>query len=127
MRMSRARRARAEAEATLGPIELMRGDAEIEQHAVDSDPSLFVSDLLEVTKRSLHETDAVAKGGESLAGLADRVGIDVEADQDSVGRGALEDRLGVTAAAERAVDDQGRAPGFRSSCSSVSSRRTGTW
>jgi hypothetical protein len=100
-----ARRARAEAESALGPIELMRGDAEIEQNAVDSDPSLFASNLLEVTKRSLYETDAVAEGGESLASLADRVGIDVEADQDSVGCGAFEDRLCMAAATERAVDD----------------------
>ena len=51
--------------------------------------------------------DPVAKGFESSSRLVDRVGVEIESDQKTIGCGRFENGFGVATAAERAIDDDG--------------------
>ncbi len=88
----------------------MGGDTEVEKdsvHRIVLIAAEFFEDTPEVAKRRGHRAQAIAETGKSGSGRAARFGVEIEADQNPVGRGPLENGFGVTAAAEGAIDDPG--------------------
>ena len=63
----------------------MGRDAEIELHAVDMVDFEFLEDNFELAKRGRHCPQPFAKASEPSPGRVARFGVEVQADQDSVG------------------------------------------
>ena len=98
-----------EGEAARRLVELHRGDADVHRHAVDAgDPGFGErGDHLRKAPRVEHEARRLLAGLGPLASGGNGVGIAVE----SVDRRpALEDRAGVSAGAERGVDNEVAGP-----------------
>ena len=93
-----------EGEAALGVVELEAGDAEVAEHAVGVGEAVAVGGGGGVVEPGLLEAAAVAEGLEAAARGFERLGVGVEAEQASVGRGGFEDRGGVSAQSDRGVD-----------------------
>ena len=92
-------RARAlEREAALGAIELQGGAAEVGQDGVEGP-----GQLVELVEAMLAQRGAVAEAGQHLAGDGEGVRVAVDADHPGL-REALQDGLGVTAAAEGQIE-----------------------
>ena len=100
------------AEAALGPVELQRGDAEVEQHALHLGDAEPVEDVGQLVEDGGHEGDpvAVAGGLDPAGGLGAGVGVAVEADQPEAGVG-VEHRQRVAGQAEGGVDEDGAVGG----------------
>src|SRR3989304_3414097 len=94
----------AEAEATRRARQLHRGEAEVEEDAVDRREAALAADGLYLPEVALDDVDGVAEAGETLARQGHGLRVGVEAAGGAAGRGRIEDRLGVAAAAHRAVD-----------------------
>ena len=91
-----------EGEAALGPVELHRGDADIERHAVDRLDAAVGKRLTHPGKTLRNKRQAPpARSRQGLA-FCDRIGIAIEG-EDS-GRPLFENGPGVAAGAEGAVD-----------------------
>ena len=88
-----------------GGIQLVRGDPEIEQHAVHTGDAEFLESLVEVSKRRPNKPNPVAEAGEPGGTGVEGVLIEIEADQDAVGSGSLEDRLCVSTAAQGSIEN----------------------
>ena len=103
------RRRVAEAEAARGFVELMRGHAEVEHDPVDLERREIRGDVVETAERGLDQANALAKARrrEAGTGFADRLGIEVESDEHAVRARAIENRVGVSAAAQGPVEDHG--------------------
>ena len=71
------------AEAAVGPVELQRGDAEVEQDALDLVDTELGEDVGQLVEDGGHEGDpvGVAGGGDPGGGLGAGVGVAVQADQ----------------------------------------------
>jgi hypothetical protein len=96
-----------ESKTALRPIELVGGDAEIEDDAVDRDGTQFVGDVVEAPKGGLNELNTFSERLESRTCLADGVGIEVQTDQTAVRCGLFEDCGGMATASKRSVHDEG--------------------
>ena len=90
-----------EGEAALGLVELHRGDADIERDAVDRVDVAVGKRLTHPGETLRHKRQALPARGQRLA-IPDRFGIAIESED--AGRPFVEDGLGVSARAERAVD-----------------------
>ena len=100
------------AEAAVGAVELQRGDAEVEQHALhlgDAEPVEHVGEFVEDGGDEGHAV-GVAGGLDAAGGLGPRVGVAVEADQPQAGVG-VEHRQRVAGQAEGGVDEDGAVGG----------------
>ena len=100
------------AEAAVGPVELQRGDAEVEQHALHLGDAEPVEDVGQLVEDGGDEGDAVGVAGglDPPGGLGARVGVAVEADQPEAGVG-VEHRERVAGQAEGGVDEDGAVGG----------------
>jgi hypothetical protein len=102
-------------EAPLDPVQLERGDAEVEQHRVRTGlpaglaASVLDHDLVDGVVHRLHQPDPVAEAGQPLSGQDERLGVTVEAHHPRL-RAAVEDGLGVPAQPHRRVDQDGAGP-----------------
>jgi hypothetical protein len=102
----------AEREATLGLVELRRRDAEIGEHAIDLRQAALGQHPRQPREVGVHGLEAVAEACEALPGRRQGRRVAVEPDHAALGR--LEEGLGVTTAAEGAVDEglpRGRGQG----------------
>jgi len=91
-----------EGEAALGLVELHRGDADVERHAVDRLHTVVGKRLTHPAETLRNQRQAPpARGRQSLAG-SNRVRIAIEGEY--TGRALVEDLLGIAAGAEGAVD-----------------------
>ena len=88
--------------AALRLVELRRGNAEVEEHAVHGADAETVKNGGRVAEVAVHELHTVPKRGQPRAGARDRRFVAVDADERS-GRQAAGDLLGVAAHTERAV------------------------
>ena len=96
----------AYAKPRVGLVELQRADAEVEQHALHpATGPRPASTSGSSSYTACTSGDAVAVRREPRAAAAQRLGVAVQPDEP--GRRRLEQRLGVTAHAEGAVDDDG--------------------
>src|SRR6185437_14329475 len=92
----------AEGEAALGLVKLHGRHAKIEGHAVDRRHAFGTQQLLHITEAALDQAQARRIVLSQSLACGYRIGIAV--DRDHLARGAIEDRGGVAAGAERAVD-----------------------
>ena len=93
-------------EAAVGLVQLHRGDAEVEQDAVDRGHVELVEDARQFVVHGVHERGAIGVRRQPLAGQAQRGRVTVEPDQPGLGA-ALQERLGVSAEPEGGVDEDG--------------------
>jgi hypothetical protein len=82
---------------------LHRGNAQIRQNPVGAADAL--QDEIEIPEVLFGELDSIRETLETLAGEIERVGIAVNAEQTN-SRSSLEKRLGMSAGAERRVDEE---------------------
>jgi len=99
-----------EAESPSGLVELMRGNAEVEENGVDLGDPDFHQDPTQIAERSVDQLDAISKGSKSLLGGLESGGVQVQGDQAPIGPDALEDCRRVLASPHRAVDHHGVGP-----------------
>jgi hypothetical protein len=94
-----------EAESARRIVDLRRGDAEIEEKAVDAGDASLVEDPLELREAGLHQLEPVVlpRSLEQAAGR-DRIRIAVEREQAAARTECVENAPAVTAAPERAID-----------------------
>src|SRR6185437_14333907 len=90
-----------ERKSALGLVELHRGDAEIEHHAVDG-RALVREDLVQIGKALFDQFEAAGRFGEQRRAAGDGALIAVDADDARTGR--RQDGARKPACAERAVD-----------------------
>ena len=90
-------------EASLGDVELHRGDAEVEEHCVDRGQALFQEYLGDLVVDGVDRGEAITEGGEPLPGEGESVGVTVDADDPRRGA-AAENRFGVSAETQGGVD-----------------------
>jgi hypothetical protein len=93
------RRFLGETKAPFWGIELSGGDAEIEQHRIDSRPPSPLEHAPEVTKRRVFEADPVADRSEPRSCGRERLLVHVESEQNTGRADQSENRLGVTTTA----------------------------
>src|SRR3990172_1999014 len=77
----------AEAEATRRARQLHRGEAEVEEDAVDRREAALAADGLYVPEVALNDGDGVAEAGETLARQGHGLRVGVDADERAAGRG----------------------------------------
>jgi hypothetical protein len=92
----------AEREAAFGLIELHRGDAEIEQDAIDRVMAEIAGDLPEIGEAIFDKREPACGGFDQVEAARDRAAVAVDADHARARD--LQDRAGVSAGAERTVD-----------------------
>src|SRR5204863_2450028 len=111
-------------EAALGPVDLHRRDAEVEQDRIGLDAVL--SELLEHDREVAAQEPRLGAGAlrEAVEERA-RAGIAVDRDQLAALAEIRREQRGVAAGAEGGVDD--RLSGCTARSSRTSSGRTGTW
>ena len=80
-----------------------RGNAEVEKSTADSFNAEFVENFVGVAKVCLTQSDTAAEMGEFLARLFDRIRILIERENVRTG---FQNRFGMTAAANRSIDNQ---------------------
>ena len=103
---------RLEREAAPALVELIRGDAEIEEDRSDDTVGLSARHDGEVTEVCPAQPHAVTEGSQARSRAGQRLGIDVEPQQPDVVTGRSQHRFGVTAHPYRPVDHP--APASRS-------------
>ena len=91
-------------------VDLHRGHAEIERHAVDGIDPAVGQQRLHVAKAPRYQMQAASIARLQVAIAFDRVGIPVDTPDDAVGRG--QQGTGVAATAQRAVDVYGAGTRF---------------
>ena len=96
-----------ETEAALRGVELVRRDAQIEQHAVDARRVQGAQHRGQLSKGGADQGHPVAEGKQAQPRRLERVVIHVESDQTPVGCAAFEDGGRVASASQRAVHDDG--------------------
>jgi hypothetical protein len=92
-----------EREAAGGGVELVRGDADVDEGAADLVDAELVEHGGGVGVVCLAQGEAVGVFGEALAGVGEGIGVAVEPDDTGAG---LEEALGVAAAAEGAIEEE---------------------
>ncbi len=92
-----------EREAAIGFVQLERGNAEIEQDAIEGGEAGLGSGLCEGGEIGMNEHGPIAVRGEAFCTACDRIGIAIQAEQSAVRTGGFEDFFCMTASAERAV------------------------
>ncbi len=92
-----------EAEAALLVGELVGGQAQVEQDAVDGHEVRLLADGRQVAEVGLDEQGRVGEGLESGAGGLQGGGVGVDAEEQTTGGGGLQNGQGVATAAHRAV------------------------
>src|SRR5690606_8376046 len=88
-------------------VDLVRGDAEVEESA-GKRAGCYAGDVDGLGIGGVDQPNAIAEAGQATAGLLDRVGVAVDADE-ARGGPALQQRLGVAATAQRTVEEQAAA------------------
>ena len=91
-----------EGEAALGLVELHRGDADVEHHAVERRRARRGRDAVERAEASRHQRQPVAEAGRPGRGALQRLGVPVDADHPR--RPGVEERPRIAAGAEGAVE-----------------------
>ena len=104
---------RAKAEASPLVCELERGETEVEEDPVERRETVLAGHDVEKRKVGADEDRALAETSEDKVGFCESRGIDVETDEAPVGAGAFEDRLGVAARADRAVEKAATFAGIK--------------
>ena len=97
--------ARVEAEASGIVGQLDRGEAEIEEDAVELAEAVLTGDGIANREVRLNEDGAIAEGREARSGDGERGGIDVEAKKSSIRRAAFEECGSMPATADRAIEE----------------------
>ena len=97
--------------APLRRIELVRGNAEVEQDAVDLSDADTLQQRLHFKKIAVQRGETFAKVGKPRACRSERLPVPVDADEPARFRQTLEHRLRVSAAAKRAVHKNAAATG----------------
>jgi hypothetical protein len=92
-----------EGEAAFGGVELVGGDAEVEQDAIDQRDAAFGQHGGEFPEIAAHGGEAGAELGEVERGFGEGVGIAVQADDFSA---LFEEKAGVSSASEGAIEEQ---------------------
>lgn len=98
-----------EGESAFGFVELMAGDAEVDEDAVEAADADFGEDVGEVAKVAMEGAELVAEGSEALRGGLQGGVVLVHADDAGA---EFEEGLGVAAAAEGAVEEEFSGAGF---------------
>jgi len=104
---------RAKAEASPLVCELERGETEVQEDPVERRETVLAGHDVEKRKVGADEDRALAETCEDTTSFGESRGIDVETDEAPVGAGALKDRLGVAARADRAVEKAATFAGIK--------------
>jgi hypothetical protein len=92
----------AERKAALGPRQLHRRNAEVERHAIGGGDTAQAQQFGHVAEAALDQLQAPGEAARQIGAVGDRLRIAVDAPHRAIRR--LEQRPGITAAAEGAVD-----------------------
>ena len=104
---------RAKAEASPLVCELERGETEVEEDAVERRETVLAGHDVEKREVRTDEDRALTETREDATSFCERGGIDIEADEASARTGALEDRRGMSAASDRAVEKAATLAGIK--------------
>jgi hypothetical protein len=92
-----------EGKAPLRTIELRRGDAEVDQAAVERQPARLLEHAADARERGVHEAHALAELREITASFLERTLVAIDAPEPPVGRARLQHGAGVSSIADRSV------------------------
>jgi len=98
-----------EGEAAVGFVELMAGDAEVDEDAIEAADADFGEDLGEVAEVAVQGAELITEGSEAMCGGLEGGVILVHADDAGA---EFEDGFGVAAAAEGAIEEELAGAGF---------------
>ena len=98
---------RGESEASMGGIQLMRGDPEIEQHTVDAFESGLAHRFVEVCEGGSDRPKAGSEFGQAHFRSLEGFGVAIDSQKNSVRSGSLEDQSSMAAASQRAIHNHG--------------------
>jgi hypothetical protein len=104
---------RAKAEASPLVCELERGETEVEEDPVERRETVLAGHDVEKRKVGADEDGALTETCEDAMSFGESRGVDVEADEATVRAGVFEDRFGVAARADRAVEKAATFAGIK--------------
>jgi hypothetical protein len=102
----------AEAETAHRVVDLVAGDAEVEEDQVGWDESVVGGNLAKLGESTLYDDCAGTESRQRLLAGLDRVGISIDPQEPAARRDPLQDLAGMARLPERAVDSDRPRPGL---------------